>query len=76
MSLYTRERKGKDTIDNIRKENAKRDDDKEKSYCLRDMIDVIFKLYRPRNDAMSFVDNALIGTVTNLKYYVRITSGD
>jgi hypothetical protein len=47
MSLYTRERKGKDTIDETRKENAKRDDDKEKPYRLRDVIDVIFKLYCP-----------------------------
>ena len=46
MSLYTRERKGKDTIDERRKENAKRDYDKEKSYRVNDMIDVIFKLYR------------------------------
>ena len=63
MSLYTIERKGKDTTDERRKENAKRDDDKERSYRSRNMIYVIFKLYHLPNGAMSFVDNALIGTI-------------
>ena len=63
------ERKGKDTTDERRKENAKRDDDEERSYRVSDMIYVIFKLYHPRNDAMSFVDNALVGTVSSLIIY-------
>ena len=60
--IYDGERRGEDTIDERRKENAKREDDKERSYRVSNMIYVIFKLYHPRNDALLFVGNALVGT--------------
>ena len=80
MSLYTIKNKGKDTIDERRKENAERDDDKKRSYRVSDMIYVIFKLYHLRNDAMSFVDNALLADtylcILHVIFYIILFSFD